>query len=68
MKELIFDRFMQENVSTSRSYEGSGLGLSITKGLVDLLGGKLYLESEKDQGTTIYVTFPIDLDDDTERL
>ncbi|MFY9151477.1 MAG: ATP-binding protein [Prolixibacteraceae bacterium] len=61
VKELIFDSYMQENVSVTRSHEGSGLGLSISKGLVDLLGGKLYLESKIDQGTAIYITLPTSL-------
>lgn len=58
-KERIFDRFMQENISNTRGYEGSGLGLSITKGFVDLLGGRIHLESEKDQGTALFITLPI---------
>jgi signal transduction histidine kinase len=36
-----FDYFIQGEISNTRGYEGSGLGLSITKGLVELLGGKI---------------------------
>lgn len=58
-KERIFDRFMQENISNTRSYEGSGLGLSIAKGFVDLLGGRIHLESEKGLGTAFFITLPV---------
>lgn len=58
-KNLVFDRFMQENVSNTRAYEGSGLGLSITKGFAELLGGRLFLESKKDRGTRVSISFPI---------
>ena len=58
-QELIFEGFMQENVTATRNYEGSGLGLSITKGLVKLLGGRIRLESEKDQGTVLFITLPV---------
>ncbi|NOU60932.1 ATP-binding protein [Marinifilum caeruleilacunae] len=50
--ELIFDRFTQ--VSREEYREGNGLGLSITKGLVYLLGGSMRLTSETDKGSTFY--------------
>ncbi len=56
---IIFDRFRQVDETTKRSYEGAGLGLSITRGLVEALGGKIWLESEIDRGTTFYVSLPI---------
>ncbi|MCK5136303.1 MAG: response regulator [Bacteroidales bacterium] len=58
-QSLIFERFRQVDETSKRSFEGSGLGLSITKGLVEALGGKLWLESEIDKGTTFYVNIPI---------
>ncbi|OFY44267.1 MAG: hypothetical protein A2X18_01260 [Bacteroidetes bacterium GWF2_40_14] len=57
-KEKIFDRFMQVEHSMTKKYEGAGLGLPISKGLVQLLGGKIWHESEKDKGTTFYFTLP----------
>lgn len=54
----IFDIFMQEDVTSTRGYEGSGLGLSIAKGMMDLLGGRISLESAKNMGTTVFLTFP----------
>ncbi len=57
-KEIIFERFMQVEHSMSKKYEGAGLGLPISKGLVQLLGGRIWHESEKDKGTTFYFTLP----------
>ncbi len=45
MKESVFDRFRQVNSSLSRIHEGAGLGLSISKGFVELLGGEIWVES-----------------------
>ena len=54
----IFERFYQADISMSRDYEGAGLGLPISKGLVDLLGGKMWLESEVGKGTSFYFSLP----------
>ncbi len=59
-QKLVFEAFMQENVSSTRAHEGSGLGLSITKGLTELLGGKINLKSQPNRGTTVLITLPID--------
>ncbi len=55
----IFDHFVQEDNSITRVYEGSGLGLSIVNGLVNLLGGKIDLVSEKGVGSTFSFTVPM---------
>ena len=55
---MIFDRFIQENEDISDIKGGLGLGLSITKENVELLGGKISLESKKGKGSTFYVTIP----------
>jgi len=57
-QEKIFGQFVQADTSYSREYEGSGLGLSITKGYVDLLGGQISLYSEPAVGTTFIVVIP----------
>lgn len=54
----IFEAFRQEDVGITRAYEGSGLGLSIAKGIINKLGGKIWLESKKEQGTTVHFTLP----------
>ncbi|MGE0021846.1 MAG: response regulator [Draconibacterium sp.] len=58
MQQMMFETFTQENFQIARSHEGSGLGLSISKGVVELLGGKIKLESEKGTGTKVKVSLP----------
>lgn len=55
----IFDRFSQVEASNSRQYGGNGLGLAITKNLIELMGGKIWLESEPKIGTSFYFTLPL---------
>ncbi len=57
-QKLIFDRFTQENMDFSREQEGSGLGLAISKGLAELLDGRISLKSEKGKGSTFILTLP----------
>ncbi len=56
--ELIFERFVQADYSRSRKYSGSGLGLAISKGFVELLGGKMWVKSVENEGSTFYFTVP----------
>ena len=58
MHEVIFERFRQVDYSADRHYGGTGLGLSICKKLIDLLQGKIWVESEPEKGTTFYFTVP----------
>ena len=55
----LFTDFQQESFGHNRSHEGSGLGLSITKRFVDLLGGTIAVDTEKGVGTEFSVTFPL---------
>jgi PAS domain S-box-containing protein len=57
-KDFIFKRFRQGNESLSRNYEGAGLGLSISKAYVELLGGKIRVESIFGKGSVFYFTVP----------
>ena len=56
--EMIFKKFAQEETSNTRGYEGSGLGLTIASGLVNLLGGTISAKSEKGKGSIFTFTVP----------
>ena len=54
----IFERFIQADIGDRRAYQGAGLGLSIAKAYVEMLGGKIWVESEEGIGSTFYFTVP----------
>lgn len=56
----LFGRFVQADSSTTRKQEGTGLGLNITKSLVELHGGRLGFETEEGVGTTFYFDLPLE--------
>lgn len=55
----VFDRFYQADVSDTRPNEGSGIGLALTRELVELLGGTIHIDSAESAGTTVRVKLPI---------
>jgi signal transduction histidine kinase len=56
----IFDRFYQVEQSLTREYGGIGLGLAITKGMVEVCGGEIRVASQEGEGTTFTFTLPAD--------
>ena len=56
----IFDAFSQADVSVTRKYGGTGLGLTISSQFVELMGGLLELESAKDHGTSFFFSLPLE--------
>jgi len=59
-QEAIFERFIQADISDKDAFQGSGLGLSISKAYVELFGGKIWLESIPGEGSTFYFTIPME--------
>ncbi len=63
-KEIIFERFRQGSEALTRNYEGSGLGLSISKAYVEMLGGKIWMENNAERdintsGATFFFNIPV---------
>ena len=54
----IFERFVQADIEDRKARQGVGLGLAITKSYVEMLGGKIWIESEEGIGSTFYFTLP----------
>ncbi len=57
-RELIFDEFRQVDGSSTRAYGGTGMGLALTKKLVEMMGGTIWVESELNQGSTFTFLLP----------
>lgn len=57
--QAVFERFRQVDTAKTRKYGGNGLGLAISKNLVELLGGKIWLESEPNKYSDFHFTIPI---------
>lgn len=60
--DSIFDSFSQADITTSRKYGGTGLGLTITKQLVEIMGGSINVESQIGRGSSFIVSIPFEYD------
>ena len=64
LKEKVFDRFYQVNSSQTRPYEGTGIGLSLTKELVGLMNGSILIRNNEKKGCVFKVCLPVGIDSD----
>lgn len=64
--EKLFDKFSQEDESVTRKYGGTGLGMSICKELVELMGGEIVVFSKKNEGTTVTIRLQMDKSSESE--
>jgi CheY-like chemotaxis protein len=61
-QEAIFERFIQADIADKMAYQGAGLGLSISKAYVEMLGGKIWVEAEEGKGSSFYFTLPYQIE------
>jgi CheY-like chemotaxis protein len=66
-QEIIFEKFRQLEDYGTRKFGGSGIGLSLSRGIVENLNGEIWVDSEKDKGSTFYFSIPYQTLDETKK-
>ncbi len=66
-RNVIFDRFKQLETGSTKRHKGHGLGLSLTRDLLEMIGGSIHVESDSKRGNRFYVTLPKDTTELTEQ-
>ena len=66
MYQAIFNRFEQVESGNERTFQGSGLGLTIAKAYSEMLGGKIWVESKQGMGSVFYFTIPVNRNEETD--
>ncbi len=61
-QKAVFDRFVQADIGDKRAFQGAGLGLSISKAYVQMLGGRIWVESEEGKGSSFFFSLPYNLE------
>lgn len=67
LQKEIFERFRQAELDFSKEYEGAGLGLSISRAFIEMLGGNIWLESDIGKGSTFYFTIPYQVEEKKQK-
>jgi CheY-like chemotaxis protein len=67
-QQAIFERFIQADIEDKMARQGAGLGLSISRAYVNMLGGKIWLESEKGKGSAFYFTLPYNTEREVNKI
>jgi PAS domain S-box-containing protein len=66
--EAVFERFVQADITDKNAYQGAGLGLSITRAYVEMMGGKIWIETKEGTGSSFYFTLPYDVAEDRSKF
>ena len=66
-KKRLFEPFAQEHTGSRTKFSGTGLGMPITKKLIEKMGGTITFESEKEKGTTFVIRIPFKIDQDADQ-